>query len=199
MDKLNQTPSKPPKPWARASWYAHCQETPQRPPQRHRGDSGNVHNATLDSVWYDKSMTTTAEHWVNVQEAMALTGKSERTIRRYAAIGQLPSKKERGRLYVNLAGEVPGIAQPQAGGDADTLAELQATQAELERGRQLGKVRLAELQAHIDTLTARCGEFEIENAVLRARLTHLAEENSHLWETVKLLPAPERHWWQFWK
>lgn len=62
--------------------------------------------------------TRPPDKWVTISEAVGLLSLSERTIRRYVADGSLSSRRERGRLWVNLADILPAL--PEMPGTPDT-------------------------------------------------------------------------------
>lgn len=47
-----------------------------------------------------------APNWTPIDKAAALSGKSDRTLRRWVASGKLAHKRESGRLYVDLSSPV---------------------------------------------------------------------------------------------
>ena len=110
------------------------------------------------------------ERWVTITEATKLLGKSDRTIRRYEAKGELPSVRRAGRVYVNVAG-LP-IIEPEP--EPEPEPDLQALQVEVER------------------LRAVLEQVKSERDYLRQLLAVSLAEN-------KQLEPGRRQWWQFWK
>lgn len=72
------------------------------------------------------------DKWVTISEAVGLLSLSERTIRRYVADGNLSSRRERGRLWVNLADILPAPATPTPD-TPDSPAKVAKLQAEIDR------------------------------------------------------------------
>jgi hypothetical protein len=74
------------------------------------------------------------DKWMTISQAVAETGKSERTIRRWIATHRLPTQRKAGRLLVNLADIGPDIEQatPATPDTSGALSDCQAKVAQLE-------------------------------------------------------------------
>lgn len=75
------------------------------------------------------------DKWVTISEAVGLLSLSERTIRRYVAIGSLSSWRERGRLWVNLADILPAAEAPPPGTSGTSSSPAQVAQLQAENAR----------------------------------------------------------------
>ena len=124
-------------------------------------------------------MTDSGHVWVSVSEAVRLTGRSERTVRRWMTGGRLAVRDDAGTLVVGVPPElVPDDRQAQATpGTPDMTAKV----AELEAS-------VRHLQAMLEQVT---GERDYLRSALAASLT----------TTQKLLPerSGQRPWWAFWR
>jgi hypothetical protein len=103
------------------------------------------------------------DNWVTISEAVGLTGKSERTIRRYIADGSLSNRRERGRLLVNLTDilasesatpESPGITgkaeqdcQAEVRRLSDLLEEVRGERDYLRQLHAMSQAKLIEATA----------------------------------------------------
>lgn len=109
--------------------------------------------------------------WTRITDAVRLTGKSDRTLRRWVTSGRLPALRKGAALWVNLAG-VATVPQPDAPASADADATLRA--------------ELAALRTQCDSLTE-------ERDYLRAMLSQaLAPQRT-------AIEPPPRQWrwpWQ---
>lgn len=85
-----------------------------------------------------------ASHWATVKEAVELTGRSERTIRRWMKAGKIPVDRAGPGTRVDIAGLIPAMpSQPEA-----LTGEVAAMQREIDM--LAGEV--ARLQADNDRL-----------------------------------------------
>lgn len=121
--------------------------------------------------------------WVTISEAVGLTGKSERTIRRYIADGSLSNRRERGRRLVNLADIAtidsdppsPESSQPSTGQADDCQARVRQLEADVRRLSEL----LVEVRSERDYL----------------RQLHAMKEAKLIEATT---PPARRTWWWPW-
>lgn len=60
--------------------------------------------------------------WTPIDKAAELSGKSDRTLRRWVASGKLRHRREAGRLYVDLSS--PALTGGDSGQDSDIASEL---------------------------------------------------------------------------
>lgn len=123
-------------------------------------------------------MSENGHLWVSITEAVRLTGKSERTVRRWVAGGRLSIRHDAGLLVVGLPGDLlahdrQAEATPDA---ADMAAEIAALQAQLQACQALA----AEVT----------GERDYLRQALAAALTLQQKQ---------LTEHTGRTWWQFWK
>lgn len=77
-------------------------------------------------------METNRHEWLTVAEAARALGKAERTIRRWAKTGKVPTDRTGPGLRVDVGGLLP----PHAGTVPAVLTELDLLQAENERLRE---------------------------------------------------------------
>lgn len=117
--------------------------------------------------------------WVTMTEAVAIFGKSERTLRRWVEEGRIEARRERGRVLLlvhvtKTAGDRPPGHAPDRTETADiTPAEL----AEL-------KTRLEEVTRQRDYLEGALGAaLQTQQKLIEAR---------------PYFESPRR-WWEFWK
>lgn len=124
-------------------------------------------------------MTDNGHTWVSVSEAVRLTGKSERTIRRWMTGGKVPTRDTLAGMEVGLAGNlVNHDRRTPATPDMPDLA-----------------VRVAELEASVRHCQALLEQVTGERDYLRSALA------ASLTTTQKLLPARagQPPWWRFWR
>lgn len=123
-------------------------------------------------------MTDNGHIWVNVSEAVRLTGKSERTVRRWMTGGKVPTRDTLAGLEVGLTGELVKEGT-QATATPDT-PDMTTKVTELETS-------VRHLQALLEQVT---GERDYLRQALATSLT-----------TQKLLPGADHShpWWQFWR
>ena len=123
-------------------------------------------------------MTNNERLWVSVSEAVRLTGKSERTVRRWMAGGKVPTRDNAAGLQVGLTGEM------------------------VVRGRQ------EEATPDMPDMAARVVELEADARRLQALLEQVTGERDYLRQALaaaltlqqKALPKPSGNpWWQFWR
>ncbi len=127
-------------------------------------------------------MTGDSQQWVTVPEAGRLLNKSERTIHRWVSSGRLPSRKESGRLLVDVSDVLPvtGVSDPSS------MAVLRSKVTDLQ-----GQVDI--LQSEVDNLRDLVDRQDREIEFLRQahaaalRLQQVAIEQ------------PKRSWWPPWK
>jgi hypothetical protein len=87
--------------------------------------------------------------WLTIPQAVAETGKSERTIRRWIAEKRLATRRESGRVLVNLADLPPAYsAEVEAGQRDDCQARVRQLEADITRLSEL----LAEVRGERDYL-----------------------------------------------
>lgn len=130
-----------------------------------------------------------AGDWVTVSEAVARTGKAERTVRRWVDEGLLDSKRQAGRLLIWMpaTGAAPAtdvISDRQDVTREITLIERQTELIErLSRQQaELAEQQAAPLRVQIDARDATIREQAEELGKLRAELA-----------------AARRPWWRFWR
>lgn len=124
--------------------------------------------------------TRPPDNWVTISEAVGLTGKSERTIRRYIADGSLSNRREKGRLWVNLADIAPA--------DSDAFSPESPTPS----ARQADdcQARVTQLEADVTRLTELLAEVRGERDYLRQ--LHAMKEAKLIEATT---PLARRSWW----
>lgn len=127
--------------------------------------------------------------WLTVSEAVARTGRAERTIRRWIDDGSIEHKRQAGRVlvWVPSPAAAPDVAVTQQLALLDRqeamLQRLTDRQAELARQQAEQQAeRQAPLLAMLDARDAQIVALVDENARLRAELEQ----------------ARKRPWWRFW-
>ena len=131
--------------------------------------------------------------WRTLAEAISITGRSERTLRRWASADKIPAKRDDdGGLLVDVTdiepkpsrtraevADIPGVAdKPQAEAAEVTAWRTKAETAERD---------LAETRRQVADLT---GERDYLRSALAAALS----------SPQRALPAPrKRPWWRFWE
>ena len=118
-----------------------------------------------------------AGDWVTVSEAVARTGKAERTVRRWVDEGLLDSKRQAGRLLIWMptTGTAPATDVISDGQNATREIALIERQAELierlsQRQAELAEQQAAPLRAQLDERDATIREQAEELGKLRAEL-----------------------------
>lgn len=107
--------------------------------------------------------TRPPDRWVTISEAVGLTGKSERTIRRYIADGSLANRREKGRVFVNLTDILQATESPPPG-ESDSLAEVAKLQAEVTRLSDINTI----LERELEDWKRQSGKWEAQAALLTA-------------------------------
>jgi hypothetical protein len=122
------------------------------------------------------------DNWTTITEAVAESGKSERTIRRWIADGRLANRREGGRVLVNLADIDPDIEQatPATPDTSGALSDCQAKVAQLE-------AVLAQVEGERDRLA---------QALERSQAISMGLVNQQ--KLIEASPPARRPWWQVW-
>lgn len=118
------------------------------------------------------------DRWVTIQQAAQHFGRSERTIRRWLASGQMTGRQAGGRTYVRLNVTPDSAGQMSESGRPDD-----------------SQVVIAELRAKLEEVTS-------ERDYLRQMLAASLASNQKLIEAQVSQPDPQRPrrpWWQFWR
>jgi len=122
------------------------------------------------------------DNWITIAEAVGRTGKSERTLRRWVADNRLSTRRESGRVLVNLA-DLAEI-EPAAAAAAPDITGAPATPAEVAR-----------LQAEVARLQALLQAVESERDYLRQMLAAALGGQQRLIEA----QASRPRWWWPWQ
>ena len=67
----------------------------------------------------------TEEYWVTIKEAIQITGKSDRTFRRWVTKGKIPNRKENRKILVDLAAIGYPYIEPDIDSSQDVLDSSQ--------------------------------------------------------------------------
>jgi hypothetical protein len=120
--------------------------------------------------------------WITISEAVARSGKSERTIRRYVAEGLVTSKREGKRLLVSLPDLLKHVSPPDWSDESKPAAPTDL-QAENRR-----------LQAELDKSQALLQATAADRDYLRQALAAALNAQQTLLEA-----GPRRRWWWPWQ
>lgn len=117
--------------------------------------------------------------WVTMTEAIAIFGKSERTLRRWVEDGRIEARRERGRvlLLVHV-------------GKADTNRTTAAAPDRTESA-DITPAELAELKTRLEEVTRQRDYLEQALAAAMSKIPAI--------EAGAESKTPARPWWKFWK
>jgi len=121
--------------------------------------------------------------WVTVAEAVKASGKTDRTIRRWAATSKIPSKRDGQRLLIDIS----GVAVKR---DIDTNIDAFSI--------SIDKATIAKLEAEAEGLRAMVATLEAEAEGWKgqaAALTGIINNQQKLIEAKADYPPR----WQFWR
>ncbi len=106
------------------------------------------------------------ERWITINEAVSYFDRSERTIRRWAKISQIRSKKVHGRVYIAVYDTATGDRSdndsqaPDTSDTAPEIANLQALLTEAQSERDYLRSALAAALSKIPTIAAVASEVD---------------------------------------
>jgi len=102
-------------------------------------------------------------NWLDLKQASVVSGKSDRTLRRWVQSNKLPHKRVDGKIFVNLAthGYAMPIDEPDITDDTPTKKEYEQLQARLDDAlseRDYLRQALAAALSKIPQLSAQSSE-----------------------------------------
>jgi excisionase family DNA binding protein len=139
------------------------------------------------------------EEIITVKEAASLLGISKRTLYRYIKegilhpVGENPmslKKSEVERLLMTKT-------VTEKSDTVTTMSQVEIVPLETDLSKLISYLR--ELQEKLSNANREKEELIARLGYLQGRIEELEKNNIELKQTIKMLQAPKKRWWEFWK
>ena len=139
------------------------------------------------------------EEIITVKEAASLLGISKRTLYRYIKEGILHPVREK---PVSLRkSEVERLLMTKTvteeSDNVTTMTQVEIVPLETDLSKLISYLR--ELQEKLSSAQRQKEELMARLGYLQGRIEELEKNNIELKQTIKMLQAPKKRWWEFWK
>ena len=139
------------------------------------------------------------EEIITVKEAASLLGISKRTLYRYIKEGILHPVRENPMSL--LKSEIESLLMSRAvtnkSDNVTTMSQLEIVPLETDLSKLISYLR--ELQEKLSSAQREKEELMARLGYLQGRIEELEKNNIELKQTIKMLQAPKKRWWEFWK
>ena len=139
------------------------------------------------------------EEIITVKEAASLLGISKRTLYRYIKEGILHPVRENPMSL--LKSEIESLLMSRAvtnkSDNVTTMSQLEIVPLETDLSKLISYLR--ELQEKLSSAQREKEELMARLGYLQGRIEELEKNNIELKQTIKMLHAPKKRSWEFWK
>jgi excisionase family DNA binding protein len=139
------------------------------------------------------------EEIITVKEAASLLGISKRTLYRYIKEGILHPVGENPMSLKKSEVERLLMAKAVTGknDNVTTMSQVEIVPLETDLSKLISYLR--ELQEKLSNAHREKEELIARLGYLQGRIEELEKNNIELKQTIKMLQAPKKRWWEFWK
>ena len=139
------------------------------------------------------------EEIITVKEAASLLGISKRTLYRYIKEGTLHPVRENPMSLKKSEVERLLMAKAVTGksDNVTTMSQVEIVPLETDLSKLISYLR--ELQEKLSNANREKEELIARLGYLQGRIEELEKNNIELKQTIKMLQAPKKRWWEFWK
>ena len=139
------------------------------------------------------------EEIITVKEAASLLGISKRTLYRYIKEGILHPVRENPMSLKKSEVERLLMAKTVTGknDNVTTMSQVEIVPLETDLSKLISYLR--ELQEKLSNANREKEELIARLGYLQGRIEELEKNNIELKQTIKMLQAPKKRWWEFWK
>jgi len=139
------------------------------------------------------------EEIITVKEAASLLGISKRTLYRYIKEGTLHPVRENPMSLKKSEVERLLMAKTVTGknDNVTTMSQVEIVPLETDLSKLISYLR--ELQEKLSNANREKEELIARLGYLQGRIEELEKNNIELKQTIKMLQAPKKRWWEFWK
>jgi predicted DNA-binding transcriptional regulator AlpA len=139
------------------------------------------------------------EEIITVKEAASLLGISKRTLYRYIKEGILHPVRENPMSLKKSEVERLLMAKAVTGksDNVTTMSQVEIVPLETDLSKLISYLR--ELQEKLSNANREKEELIARLGYLQGRIEELEKNNIELKQTIKMLQAPKKRWWEFWK
>jgi|GEM_PF-4118352 len=139
------------------------------------------------------------EEIITVKEAASLLGISKRTLYRYIKEGILHPVREKPMSL--RKSEVERLLMTKTvteeSDNVTTMSQVEIVPLETDLSKLISYLR--ELQEKLSSAQREKEELMARLGYLQGRIEELEKNNIELKQTIKMLQAPKKRWWEFWK
>jgi len=139
------------------------------------------------------------EEIITVTEAASLFGISRRTLYRYIKEGILHPVKEKPMTLKKS--EVERVLMTKTvtekNNNVTTLSQVEIVPLETDLSKLISYLK--ELQEKLSITNKEKEELIARMGYMQGRIEELEKNNIELKQTIKMLQAPKKRWWEFWK